>query len=499
MSDEVGTTYTQSEYQKGAAIADAFIDRGAVGGGGGGSGLSQAQTTAAVKTAVETATNLDQLETKLDAIATQTTLAAIDAKVPNLASGRIPVGNNSVSGRQFQAITTNGGNWLIGDILTRITIVDTVSSSISFIWQSASGANLGVFPVVGIDVISVENVTQTGGSTSALQTTGNTLLGSIDNKLESKLGNILPTPSDPALVVSLRDSVFLPRKASTTGFLSVASTNLNLLDGSGAGVVTDVRNWQSGKLIVVSTATTGSYIVQGAYDLGFTVGVHTVQLFESTAQNVNPINAAITTTNATRTFDLNLQGINFIRVNMTTGAAGVRPHLVVSQSSFVPLQTNVQQATGANLNAAISSLPILSIVTTVAAVTTVATVNTVTAITNLGISAIALTAFRNTGITSTAIAVKASAGRVHGINIINPNASPVYLKIYNTLVGGTTVGSTTPFKVFFIPASDRFFIPVQLIAIANLSAAITIAAVTEVADSSSTAPGTALHVEIEYV
>jgi hypothetical protein len=294
----------------------------------------------------------------------------------------------------------------------------------------------------------------------------------------------------------------LPTKLTTTGFLSIAATNTNLLDASGAGAATNVSNYQSGKLFIASTATTGSYTVQGAVDASFTVGVHTIQLFESTNQAGNPINAAITPTNTTRIFDLNLQGINFIRVNMTTGAAGVRPTLVANQAPFVPLQTNVQQATGANLNAAVSSLPTLGAVTTVSGVTSVSAVSTVSTlsnITNLGISTTALTAFRNTAVSSASIAVKASAGRVHGINVINPNATPVYLKIYNSLVGSTTVGISTPFKVFFIPASDRVFIQAQLLAIANLTTAITIAAVTGLADSSNTAPGTALHVEIEFV
>jgi hypothetical protein len=317
-------------------------------------------------------------------------------------------------------------------------------------------------------------------------------LNSIIESVQSP-ANVLPDSSDPALVASLRDPIFLPTKQTITGFLSVTATNLNLLDGTGGGAATDVRNYQSGKLTVVSTATTGSYTVQGAVDLNFTIGVHTIQLFESTNQSLNPVNAAITPTNTTRTFDLNLQGINFIRVNLTTATPSVRPHLVVNQASFVPLQTNVQQASGANLNTNVVGLPTLATVTTVTSVTAVA------AITNLGISTFALTSFRNIALTSTAVSVKGSPGRVHGINVINPNASPVYLKIYNALVGSVTVGVTIPFKVLFVPASSSLVLPAQLLAIVNCTAAIVIAAVTGVADSSNTAPGTALHVEIEFV
>lgn len=45
-----------------------------------------------------------------------------------------------------------------------------------------------------------------------------------------------------------------------------------------------------------------------------------------------------------------------------------------------------------------------------------------------------LTRFRNTALTATAVAVKASAGNVHGWNFINANAVPVYVKFYNRAV-----------------------------------------------------------------
>jgi len=48
------------------------------------------------------------------------------------------------------------------------------------------------------------------------------------------------------------------RKTSITGILiSTNVTNLNILDGSGSANATDVRDFQSGTVSIVSSATTG--------------------------------------------------------------------------------------------------------------------------------------------------------------------------------------------------------------------------------------------------
>lgn len=172
-------------------------------------------------------------------------------------------------------------------------------------------------------------------------------LSAINTKTPA-LGAALLTGSQPAS---------LPRKLSITGFASVAAstTYTNLLDSAAGTAAIDVRDYQSGQLLVVSTATTGSYTVQGAFDSAFTVAVTTIQIVEGTVQNANPINAAITPTAATRVFLLNLQGINYLRVNLSTGvtSGAIQAYAVLNQAPHIPFQFNVQQATAASLNATV--------------------------------------------------------------------------------------------------------------------------------------------------
>jgi hypothetical protein len=59
-----------------------------------------------------------------------------------------------------------------------------------------------------------------------------------------------------------------------------------------------------------------------------------------------------------------------------------------------------------------------------------------------------------TALTSTAQAIKGSAGRLHGYYIYNPNTSAVFVQFYNTASGSVTVGTTTPLFMITIPSSS---------------------------------------------
>ena len=57
----------------------------------------------------------------------------------------------------------------------------------------------------------------------------------------------------------------------------------------------------------------------------------------------------------------------------------------------------------------------------------------------------------NTAATNTAAAVKASAARLHNYHVYNPNASVVFVQLFNVASGSVTVGTTTPTLVLAIP------------------------------------------------
>lgn len=59
----------------------------------------------------------------------------------------------------------------------------------------------------------------------------------------------------------------------------------------------------------------------------------------------------------------------------------------------------------------------------------------------------------STALTSTAQAVKASAGKLGGYFIYNPNATAQFVQIYNVASGSVTVGTTNPLLMLTIPAT----------------------------------------------
>lgn len=55
---------------------------------------------------------------------------------------------------------------------------------------------------------------------------------------------------------------------------------------------------------------------------------------------------------------------------------------------------------------------------------------------------------------NTAQAVKTTAGRIHALEVSNPNAVDAYLQLFNAAAGDVTVGTTTPTLSLFVPAGD---------------------------------------------
>ena len=99
---------------------------------------------------------------------------------------------------------------------------------------------------------------------------------------------------------------------------------------------------------------------------------------------------------------------------------------------------------------------------------------------------------------STAVqTIKSSAGKVHRINCVNGSASARYLKLYNN--AAPTVGTTTPFKTFLIPASSQIDINADMYGL-YFSTAITCSITGALIDTDTTAPAANdVLTQIEYI
>lgn len=95
---------------------------------------------------------------------------------------------------------------------------------------------------------------------------------------------------------------------------------------------------------------------------------------------------------------------------------------------------------------------------------------------------------RITNLTNTAQAVKASAGNLYGWNIINPNATAVYVKFYNIAAASVTVGTSAVALTLMIPAQGSVYLEPSCIQ-QYFSTAISVACTLNLADNDNTDPG----------
>lgn len=104
----------------------------------------------------------------------------------------------------------------------------------------------------------------------------------------------------------------------------------------------------------------------------------------------------------------------------------------------------------------------------------------------------ALTKFRDPAVTNTAVAIKASAGKLHWYNLYNPNASLAYVHFYNVAAASVTVGTTTPAISIALPSTANGTVAVDSYNGLGLdfSTAISVAASTTA--TGGIAPSTAL-------
>lgn len=59
---------------------------------------------------------------------------------------------------EFSASTAVAGQWAIGDILTRVLVIDTATNTATTLWQGANGATLTTIPVLGTDVQDTDKI-----------------------------------------------------------------------------------------------------------------------------------------------------------------------------------------------------------------------------------------------------------------------------------------------------------------------------------------------------
>lgn len=106
--------------------------------------------------------------------------------------------------------------------------------------------------------------------------------------------------------------------------------------------------------------------------------------------------------------------------------------------------------------------------------------------------------YRDTALTNVAVGITTPCN-LTGWNIINTNSSDVYVKCFDASSGSVTVGTTTVVKTLLVPANSTVFQEhIKNNSQYYFATALSLACVTGLADSNTTAPTTAIYIEIFY-
>jgi hypothetical protein len=272
------------------------------GGGGGGGGGGDA-TNAGIKTAIETATNLDQLETKLDALATQATASAILSQANALSvilddTGRIRDNLGYVD--DAPASSDEG----LGNLIQLVKRLLSVKLPSSLGAKTAANS----FPVVLASDSSIGGLNQADTKTAvkeAVQEASNL------DQLESTLADILAELRDDVFVTS---TLWEDRSAVVAIFYREER-----IRSQDTGVVSTIYTRLSDNVIVASMPS-GVIPVQGSND-------RTIEYFKWKAKNAGTGYTAGNWISNTVIFDTDGSGavLSSTWYNLSTNAAIATP------------------------------------------------------------------------------------------------------------------------------------------------------------------------------
>lgn len=102
--------------------------------------------------------------------------------------------------------------------------------------------------------------------------------------------------------------------------------------------------------------------------------------------------------------------------------------------------------------------------------------------------------YRNNALSATKVAAVTIPARIFYVHFYNPNSSGVFLQLFDLASGSVTVGTTTPTRELFLPATGGIDGPLPMPW--GFDTAVTIAATT--LSGGSVAPSSAIHVQFEY-
>ena len=212
----------------------------------------------------------------------------------------------------------------------------------------------------------------------------------------------------------------------------------NIIPTTASSSATYVLGYRSLSCQVVSTGTAGAFIFEGSND---NTTWSPIVVYNNALLTGVPITAAITATASGNTYYASLLN-TYVRLRISTAITGgsIQAFTRLMSIGIGSPSLNVSQPTAANLNATVQPGN---------------TANTTAWLVGLngrstnGNTTVSL----NSAATTNATLVKASAGNVYGVCIMNTSAAIKYVRFFNK-ASAPTVGTDVPIVVIAIPAGQ---------------------------------------------
>jgi len=64
--------------------------------------------------------------------------------------------------------------------------------------------------------------------------------------------------------------------------------------------------------------------------------------------------------------------------------------------------------------------------------------------------------FFDAALSNTVVEVKATAGTLHGVHAVNPNADDAYIQLFDSAAGAVTLGTDTPSQSYLVPGLGAY-------------------------------------------
>ncbi len=358
-----------------------------------------------------------------------------------------------LNGGVLESPAMNVNNELIVDVTQSGPLPISLSGSVSVDNFPATQAVTGTFFQATQPVSAASLPLPSGASTSALQTTGNTSLSSINSELTTlnakdfstsalqTLGNAVSTSIDATLVGITNKTPTLGQKPSSgsspvviasdqssipvtqseiyiIGQATLTAGNNLFLSSAGTGS-SDAQGFKSGSVQILSSASTGTMIFEHSND---NINWQLMPVFRTDSGSPNAIVSAVTASVSSFFYHFPIKA-RYIRCRIGTALnATNQAYLRLSQESWSAIVPNITNATAANLNATVSG-----------ALTSVGTITTVTGVTTVS----SVTAAQLSGNTVTDIALLAITTTQTSANINTGNTQNMAFQIGVTAVSGT--------------------------------------------------------------